>query len=134
MGSVSLAPEISQTQNLHHTPFDSLPNKRQVWPAAPGSREEGLGRLVLLTPDIVASAATSCIKTGRRVTLGWELTKLDIANFNRKPCRHQIVSLLDGMAFDDIYTFNPQQSSQWDGLRHFSQLCPTEDNPSQRLF
>jgi kynurenine formamidase len=68
------------------------------------------------------------------VTVGWELTKLEIANFNRLPCSHEIVSLLDGAAFDDIYTFNPQQSSQWDGLRHFSQPCPTDAEPDRRLF
>lgn len=101
---------------------------------SPNSREEGLGRLALLTPDVVAQAAASCIRSGRRISLGWELTKLDIANFNRQPCQHQIVPLFDGIAFDDIYTFNPQQSSQWDGLRHFSQPCPTEDNPQRRLF
>ena len=50
------------------------------------------------------------------------------------PCKHEIVSLLDGTAFDDIYTFNPQQSSQWDGLRHFSQPDPIEANPQKRLF
>jgi len=134
MGSVSLLPLNPEIHPLHLIPFDSLPNKRQVWPGAPGSREEGLGRLVLLTPDVVASAAGQCIKSGRRVTLGWELTKLDIANFGRQPCRHEIVSLLDGMAFDDIYTFNPQQSSQWDGLRHFSAPFPTETKPTQRLL
>ncbi|KIW16078.1 hypothetical protein PV08_06129 [Exophiala spinifera] len=106
---------------MHLLPFDSLPNKKQVWPCRPGSRGEGLGRLVLLTPDVVAAAAARCIRTGRRVSLGWELTKLEIANFGRSPCDHRIVPLLDGVAFDDIYTFNPQQSSQWDGLRHFSQ-------------
>ncbi|KAL6241406.1 hypothetical protein RBB50_011670 [Rhinocladiella similis] len=109
---------------MHLLPFDSLPNKKQVWPGRPGSREEGLGRLVLLTPEVVAAAASACIRTGRRVSLGWELTKLEIANFGRSPCDHKIVPLLDGVAFDDIYTFNPQQSSQWDGLRHFSQPQP----------
>ena len=123
-----------QIHPLHLTPFDGLPNKRQVWPKEPSSREEGLGRLVLLTPDTVASAAATCIRTGRRVGLGWELTKLEIANFGRLSCKHEIVSLLDGVAFDDIYTFNPQQSSQWDGLRHFSQRDPTEDDPQRRVF
>src|ERR1700761_4571978 len=123
---------------LHVTPFDELPNKKRVWPHEPNSREEGLGRLVLLTPDVVASAAASCIRTGKRVNLGWELNKLEIANFGRLPCKHEMVGLLDGAAFDDIYTFNPQQSSQWDGLRHFSQpLPPNPDDPTappKRVF
>ncbi len=141
MGEDSSRPPTNRTNSqdtkihpLHFTPFDELPNKKQVWPSSPGSREEGLGRLVLITSDIVASAAASCVRSGRRVSLGWELNKLEIANFGRLPCKHEIVGLLDGAAFDDIYTFNPQQSSQWDGLRHFSQPTPTEDDPKRRLF
>ncbi|OCT53939.1 hypothetical protein CLCR_10460 [Cladophialophora carrionii] len=126
--------EETSIHSLHLTPFDDLPNRKQVWPNEPNSREEGLGRLVLLTPDIVAFAGASCIRSGQRVSLGWELNKLEIANFGRSPCKHEIVGLLDGAAFDDIYTFNPQQSSQWDGLRHFSQPRPTEDDPERRLF
>jgi len=117
-------------RSIHDTPFDELPDRRKVWN---GSEEEGLGRLVLLTPDVVASAAT-CIKTGRRTTLGWDLTKLEVANFNRQPTQHHIISLLNGSAFDDVYIFNPQQSSQWDGLRHFSAPFPTPDEPSRRLY
>ena len=120
--------------NIHNLPYDSLPNPRQVWNGPPNSREEGLGRLVLLTPDVVAAAASTCIKTGRRVTLGWDMTKLDVANFNRQPAQHHIISLLGGFTFDDVYVFNPQQSSQWDGLRHFSAPFPTPENPAQRFF
>ncbi|KAL2000242.1 hypothetical protein VTN02DRAFT_3367 [Thermoascus thermophilus] len=112
-------------------PFDELPNPKQVWVGTPGSREEGLGKLAILTPEVVAKAAATEIKTGRRVTMGWELNKLELPNLNRQPCEHKIVPLLGGIAFDDIYTFNPQQSSQWDGLRHFSQTVPGQ---SQRLF
>ncbi|KAL1889885.1 hypothetical protein Sste5346_008609 [Sporothrix stenoceras] len=117
--------------DVHSLSYDELPDKRRVWPGAPGSREEGLGRLCLLTPDVVASAAASCIRTGKRVALNWDLTKLDIANFNRAPTQHHIMSLLGGAGFDDVYIFNPQQSSQWDGLRHFSSPYPGSD---QRLF
>ncbi|KAL4728130.1 hypothetical protein ACLX1H_004865 [Fusarium chlamydosporum] len=120
--------------SIHYKDYDSLPNPRKVWTSKPGSREEGLGRLVLLTPDVVANAASTCIRRGRRTSLNWDLTKLDVANFNRAPAQHHIVSLLDGTAFDDVYIFNPQQSSQWDGLRHFSAPAPTESEPNRRLF
>ena len=30
----------------------------------------------------------------------------------------------EGVAFDDVYTFNPQAGSQWDGFRHFSTKMP----------
>lgn len=62
------------------------------------------------------------------------MDQLNIAHFNRDPIQHHSVSLLRGSAFDDIYTFNPQQSSQWDGLRHFSAPWPTPDEPDRRLF
>lgn len=122
-------------KSLHHCKdYDSLPDPRRVWSGAPNSREEGLGRLVLLTPDVVAKAAASCIKSGNRVSLSWDMTKLDIANFNRAPAQHHIVPLMGGAAYDDIYIFNPQQSSQWDGLRHFSTPMPTDSDPTRRLF
>ncbi|KAJ6171930.1 hypothetical protein N7470_000997 [Penicillium chermesinum] len=89
------------------TPFDELPNPKQVWIGEPGSREEGLGKLAILTPERVAAAAAGEIRTGRRVTMGWELTKLDYPNLNRQPCDHKIVPLLGGIAFDDIYSMNP---------------------------
>ncbi|EKG11826.1 Putative cyclase [Macrophomina phaseolina MS6] len=119
-------------QSALEIPFDQLPDPKRVWVGKPGSREEGLGKLLLLTPERVAHAAASEIKTGRRVTLGWDLNKLEFAAFNRQPCQLNIVPLLGGVAFDDIYTFNPQQSSQWDGLRHFSQ--PASEGSTERVF
>ncbi|QVM09764.1 hypothetical protein D8B26_004423 [Coccidioides posadasii str. Silveira] len=125
---------MDSSSSAFDIPFDKLPNPKQVWVGKPGSNEEGLGKLALLTPEVVANAAKE-IKTGRRVTLGWEMTKLELANLNRHPCQHHIISLLDGVAFDDVYVFNPQQSSQWDGLRHFSQKIPaTDDKPAHRVF
>ncbi|OAX81470.1 hypothetical protein ACJ72_04187 [Emergomyces africanus] len=141
------------------TPFDELPNPRQVWVGTPGSQEEGLGKLALLTPAVVADAATE-IKTGKRVTLSWEMTKLELASLNRQPCQHHIISILDGVAFDDVYIMNPralpekscmylvvlrvavelmpvvEQSSQWDGLRHFSQSVPAplDGKAVERVF
>lgn len=122
----------SDLLDLHALPYDKLPNPRQVWNTPSGSREEGLGRLIILTPEVVAHAASTCIKTGRRITLGWDLTKLEIANFGRQPTQHHIVSLLNGLAFDDVIVFNPQQSSQWDGLRHFS--APQTGTDERRFY
>lgn len=112
--------------------WDELPDPKRVWVGKPGSHEEGLGRLVLLTPERVLDAARTQIQTGIRVSLGWSLDKLEYAALNRQATELKIVPLLDGQAFDDIYTMNPQQSSQWDGLRHFS--MPGEDAPNQRVF
>lgn len=97
----------SPSQSPFDLPFDELPNPRQVWVGSPGSTEEGLGKLALLTPAVVAQAAKE-IQTGRRVTLGWDMTKLELANLGRHPCQHHIISLLDGLAFDDVYIMNPR--------------------------
>ncbi|PHH66350.1 hypothetical protein CDD81_7405 [Ophiocordyceps australis] len=115
-------------------PYDSLPDKTRVWNGEPGSRQEGLGRLALLTPDVVAEAAKSCIKTGVRVSLSWSMMKLDYANFGRKSIQHLIIKTPDLAAYDDVYIFNPQQSSQWDGLRHFAAPFATPDGRTQHLF
>ncbi|OXV06460.1 hypothetical protein Egran_05772 [Elaphomyces granulatus] len=116
--------------------YEDLPDKRRFWPAPAGSEEEGLGMLRLLTPDIVAAAARAEIQTGERVCLNWDLDKLDPpgqlqqnlnyyvipvyqwTGFGRRKFEHVIKWVNKGIAFDDEYHFNPQQSSQWDGLRH----------------
>lgn len=138
------------SQSPYDIPYDELSNPRQVWVGEPGSEEEGKAKLGMLTPEVVHGAAASEIRTGRRVTMGWTLTELGYPNLGRQPCKHRIVPLLDGLAFDDYYEFNPrrllsfwlvlrnpnanaslEQSSQWDGLRHFSQTVPGQ---SERVF
>ncbi|KAF1960160.1 hypothetical protein CC80DRAFT_489371 [Byssothecium circinans] len=123
------------TAAIFDTPYDSLPDQKRVWIGEPNSREEGLGKLAILTPDVVANASKE-IKTGKRITLNWDLRKLENAGLGRQQCEHKIVPLLGGVAFDDVYTFNPQQSSQWDGLRHFSQPAPGTDGSKveDRIF
>ncbi|KAL4917543.1 hypothetical protein BDW62DRAFT_211069 [Aspergillus aurantiobrunneus] len=114
--------------------FDDLPNKRQYWPAPPGSPEEGLGMLRIITPDMVANAARTQIQTGERVCLQWGIENLNPPGFNRKPFEHNVKWVMEGVAFDDEYHFNPQQSSQWDGLRHHNGPAPTAGDPNRRLF
>ena len=84
-------------------------SRSQVWVGEPGSREEGLRRLVLLTKERVLAAAKDEIQQGIRVNVGWDLNKLEFACFNRQPCKLEMVPLLDGVAFDDIYTLNPRK-------------------------
>lgn len=54
------------------------------------------------------------------------MTRLETPGFNRFPCEHQIVPIpnYEGIAWDDIWRFNPQASSQWDGFRHYSTEMP----------
>jgi len=56
--------------------FDDLPDKRRFWPAPPGSQDEGLGMLRILTPEVVADAARTQLQTGERVCLNWGLEEL----------------------------------------------------------
>jgi hypothetical protein len=44
---------------IYDTLYDELPDKKRVWVGTPGSREEDIAKLVLLTPDVVAGAASS---------------------------------------------------------------------------
>ncbi|KAL1889959.1 hypothetical protein Sste5346_008537 [Sporothrix stenoceras] len=102
--------------------FDELEDKHRFWPAEPGSHEEGLGMLRYLTPEHVAKVVQQEVKTGDRVCLNWDMTRLETPGFNRFPCQHEIVPIpnYEGIAWDDIWRFNPQASSQWDGFRHYS--------------
>lgn len=73
-----------------------------------------LGRLSMLTPEIVSAAAASEIKTGRRVGLNWNMRKLEYSQFGRQRCNHTIKPLYGpggiglGACFDDIYDVNPR--------------------------
>ncbi|KAI0385120.1 hypothetical protein F5Y04DRAFT_205476 [Hypomontagnella monticulosa] len=123
---------MSRHQSLMDLKFDELPDPKRVWVGEPGSHEEGLGRLVLLTEERVRKAAAQEIRTGRRVCLNWDMTKLEHVGLGRTPCEHKIVPLSGGIALDDIYTFNPQQSSQWDGLRHWGMPSNPDPKPEQQ--
>lgn len=116
--------------------YEDLPDPRRYWPAPAGSYEEGLGMLRLLTPDVVASAARNEIKTGERVCLNWEIEKLDPPGFGRRGFEHliKVVESSKGAALDDEYHFNPQQSSQWDGLRHHSGPYPDNKKEEKKLW
>lgn len=115
--------------------FDELPDKRRYWEWGPaGSYEEGLGKLNLLTDEVVAQAAASEIRSGQRVGLGWEFRKLENPPFGRIPFNLNIKWVDYPMAYDDEYQMNPQQSSQWDGFRHHAQpIDPAMDGKPMKL-
>lgn len=50
------------------------------------------------------------------------MTKLEYPGLGRAACKHDIVPLMGGVAFDDIYTMNPRESDQ--GRRPSMVLCP----------
>ncbi|KAK7207673.1 hypothetical protein BZA70DRAFT_271907 [Myxozyma melibiosi] len=110
--------------------YDSLANKERFWVwGPPGSHEEGMGMMNLLTPKHVATVVAPEIRTGERCGLGWEFHKLENPPFGRVNYQMTVLPIAHG-AFDDQYTFNPQQSSQWDGFRHHSQPTTHSHDPA----
>ncbi|GAP91736.2 hypothetical protein SAMD00023353_7400380 [Rosellinia necatrix] len=105
--------------------FDALPlregdPRRAAW-GLYGSADE-LGFLNRLTDERVAAAARGEIKSGKRISLNWPLNAQAPNNtFFERAAFHQELTLLNRfVANDDIWTFNSQVSTQWDGLRHFA--------------
>ncbi|KAF6823004.1 hypothetical protein CMUS01_10862 [Colletotrichum musicola] len=103
-------------------PFESLPlGKDDPRYSAWGlyGAEDELGTLNRLTDERVAAAARSEIKTGARVSLNWSLTAQPQPFFARRAFHHDLFRKAPRFVNDDVWTFNSQSSSQWDGLRHF---------------
>ncbi|KAK8058687.1 hypothetical protein PG994_009135 [Apiospora phragmitis] len=84
-----------------------------------GEHDE-LGTLNRLTDDRVAAAARDEIKTGKRISLNWPLDAQSDRSFFQRALFHQdIFPKAPATVNDDVWTFNSQVSTQWDGLRHF---------------
>ncbi|KAI9669389.1 MAG: hypothetical protein M1831_000425 [Alyxoria varia] len=103
--------------------FSELPLKRQDPPysawALYGDDDE-LGTLNRLTDGVVASAAKE-IKSGKRISLDLPLNvQGDIPLFGRHTFSKSLIHKKPRIVNDDVWTFNTQSSSQWDGLRHFA--------------
>lgn len=64
--------------------FDELKDKKRFWPGKPGSRDEGLGMLRYLTPSHVAEAVKSEVRTGERVCVNWDMTRLETPGMPRR--------------------------------------------------
>jgi hypothetical protein len=115
--STTSSPLERYTPSIFNTSFASLPNPKRVWVGAPGSEEEGLGRLNLLTPEIVCAAARSEIRLGRRVGLSWDMRKLEYSQYGRQKFQHDILPISGppgsglGACFDDAYSMNPRKFS-----------------------
>jgi hypothetical protein len=53
--------------------------------------------------------------------------------FKRKRFEH-LIKYVNDEALDDEYNFNPQQGSQWDGLRHHSQPYPSKHDQNAKIL
>jgi len=47
----------------------------------------------------------------------------NVPAFGREPFQHEIKTLAEGLAYDDIYHMNTQSGTQWDGFRHFAHMA-----------
>lgn len=101
--------------------WDELEPKNHYWVYPKGSEEEGLGMTRYLTADHVKKSAQSEIQTGERISIGLPFSELNVPFYNRPQFKLDIHYATYPVSIDDHLEFNPQASSQWDGLRHHSQ-------------
>lgn len=103
--------------------FDDLPLREgdphhSAW-GLYGDKDE-LGTLNRLTDERVAAAARAEIQKGVRVSLNWPLDAQGESGFFQRKLFHQeLFQKPPRIVNDDVWTFNTQVSSQWDGFRHF---------------
>lgn len=112
MGTVSPHPKKTPQKTPPKTNHLSLPKSY-------GPNDQ-LGTLNRLTDTLVRTSASREILTGVRINLDWPLdAQSDVPLFNRQPFRQDMYQKPPRIVNDDVWTFNTQSSSQWDGLRHF---------------
>ena len=69
----------------------------------------------------------------RRISLDWPLSAQSVPFFGRQPFQHHIFNKHPRCVNDDVWTFNTQSSSQWDGLRHFAYQSERQFYNGRRL-
>ncbi|KAI1438815.1 hypothetical protein GGR50DRAFT_302210 [Xylaria sp. CBS 124048] len=104
--------------------FDALPLRKgdplfAAW-GLYGPNDE-LGFLNRLTDERVEAAAREEIRSGKRISLNLPLNSRGQGKtlFERQAFHQDLMAWPSGTVNDDIWTFNSQVSTQWDGLRHF---------------
>ncbi|KAI8947966.1 hypothetical protein F4801DRAFT_487715 [Xylaria longipes] len=122
-----MAPAVSGFKlNANGVPdFDALPLRESdprlaAW-GLYGDKDE-LGFLNRLTDERVAAAARGEIKSGKRISLNWPMDAQahEKAFFQRATFHQELIAKAPRIVNDDVWTFNSQVSTQWDGLRHFA--------------
>ena len=107
-------------------PFSSLPYNKSIpntklnaWGVYGDKDEKGF--LNRQTDEIVKAAAASEIKTGARISLNLPLDfQKSKPLFDRQAFHKNVYQKGTRVVNDDVWTFNTQSSSQWDGFRHFA--------------
>ena len=107
-------------------PFSALPLRKEdpffsAWGLYGPSDE--LGALNRLTPERVLAAASSEIRSGVRISTDAPLnahTPSGHAYFSRVVFHQELIHKSPKIVNDDIWVFNTQATTQWDGLRHYA--------------
>ena len=81
-------------------------------------KDDQLGMLNLLTPEVVAASAKE-IQQGIRISLDYPFDKPAVPTDDRKRFEHRIIHHPNVPMNDDEVCLNTQSSTQWDGFRHF---------------
>ncbi|KAK9477434.1 putative cyclase-domain-containing protein [Lipomyces japonicus] len=85
--------------------------------------EDDVGRLNLLTPNLVRNVLASESTHGLVSSLNWDISLPRDPLFNRPALHHETKELGAGSCIhDDTIIMNTQSGSQFDGLRHFGHL------------
>lgn len=124
---MSITSEIHFEKDKNGQPkFEDLPLKKGDPPYSAWGLygpEDELGMLNRLTDERVVIAAHQEVQTGVRITLDLPLsaqTPSGKAFFQRRLFHQELIKKSPRIVNDDVWTFNSQGSSQWDGLRHFA--------------
>ncbi|HVV10466.1 cyclase family protein [Amycolatopsis sp.] len=105
---------------MHLPDYDELPRAARGGRSAWGlfGDDDNLGLLNLITPEVTASAAR-LVATGEVIPLDLPLDHFDPPLFGRTAYALEKKIAADKQGLDEVYNgFNPQASSQWDGLGH----------------
>ncbi|TVY82578.1 hypothetical protein LSUE1_G002066 [Lachnellula suecica] len=116
--TIPWSPDCTKFPNRKDVPRreDAPEGAAWVW-----GKDDGLGRINLLTPSRVAAASKE-IQSGQIVNLNLPLDVPKVPAFGREEFHHEIKALAPGIAYDDMYTLNTQSGTQWDGLRHVAHM------------
>ncbi|ORX47457.1 hypothetical protein DM01DRAFT_1310336 [Hesseltinella vesiculosa] len=84
--------------------------------------DDNLGTLNKITKQNTVDA-TKLVKHGKIFPLNWALESPRLPMFGRPAIEHRL-PCINNVIFDDIYdNYNPQSSSQWDGLSHVAHIA-----------
>src|SRR5690606_11107916 len=110
------------TDEMRLPRYDELPlidklNMRHAWDVL----DRDLGSVALRRPEH-RRASAQLVTEGEVVALGLSLIEIDPPLIGRPPQRHRVLPSNRNINEDVLDDFNPQSSSQWDGLRHVRAL------------